>query len=90
MVSCSCCTLGATYIMALDELWSKLLKGGYIRDSIVRGIFVGVIKGDTRSLDYSSDSFCYLGPCRIRLLAESFSGPVLTLMKRVTFESSVV
>ena len=34
------------------ELQSKLLKGGYIGDYI--GKIVGVIKEDTRSLDYSS------------------------------------
>ena len=36
-----------------DELLSKLLKGGYIGDYI--GEYYGVIKEDTRSLDYSSD-----------------------------------
>ena len=32
-----------------NELESKLLKGGYIEDSI------GVMKGDTRSVDYGSN-----------------------------------
>ena len=39
------------------ELYSKLLRGGYIRDYI--GECYRVIKGDTRGLDYSS--------CRIRV-----------------------
>ena len=33
------------------ELQSKLLKGGY---RVISGITIGAIKGDTRSLDYSS------------------------------------
>ena len=37
------------------ELKSKLLKGGYMGDYI--GTTIGVIKGDTRSLDYSSYGF---------------------------------
>ena len=37
------------------RLWSKLLKGGYIKDDI--GEYYRVLKGETRSLDYSSDSF---------------------------------
>ena len=35
-----------------SELQSKLLNGGYI--GIIYGTTIGVIKGDTRSLDYSS------------------------------------
>ena len=35
--------------MSSHELWSKLLKGGF-----GRGVTVGFIKGDTRSLDCSS------------------------------------
>ena len=36
-------------VLTTYELWSKLLKGGYIGDYI--GTTIGVIKGDTRSLD---------------------------------------
>ena len=35
------------------ELESTLLKGGYV-GGIISGSIIGVIKGDTRSLDYST------------------------------------
>ena len=35
------------------ELWSKLLKGG-LKKGMIEGTAIGVIKGDTRSLEYSS------------------------------------
>ena len=38
------------------ELWSRLLEGGLYGGSY-KGTTIGVIKGDTMSLDYSS---CYL------------------------------
>ena len=37
-------------------LQSKLIKGGYIGD----GTIMGLIKGDTRSLDYGSFALAYL------------------------------
>ena len=42
------------------ELQSKLFKGGYLGN--IWGSIIGVIKGDTRSLDYSS----YSDPLLIR------------------------
>ena len=39
------------------ELQSKLLKGGHVGDCI--GTTVGVIQGDTRSLDYGSYIYIY-------------------------------
>ena len=41
----------------VQGLESELLKGGYI--GILLGTTVGVIKGDTRSLDYGSDAFLW-------------------------------
>ena len=46
--------------MGIYELWSKLLKGGYIGDYI--GDYYRGYKGDTRSFDYSSygsRSYCH-------------------------------
>ena len=59
---------------------SKLLKGGYIGDDI--GSTIGVIKGDTKSLDYSSYGLVsvvaslrigYMGLCQNKGLL--FGGP---------------
>ena len=41
------------YRVRVSGLGSKLLKGGLYR-GLYRGITIGGIKGDTRSLDYSS------------------------------------
>ena len=50
--------------VALHELESKLLKGGYIGEYM--GSIIGVIKGGTRSLDYGShelESKLHAGGC---------------------------
>ena len=64
------------YNEASYELSSKLLKGGYIRD--YTGGYYGVIKGDTRSSDYSSYVTFY---CQSKVCHESFSDKHLSFTR---------
>ena len=48
--------MSGSFYKELYELKSSLIKRVYI--GILQGIIMGLIKGDTRSLDYSS----YVGP----------------------------
>ena len=43
------------------ELYSKLLKGWLYRGIYIYGTIIGLIKGDTRNLDYSSAEYqCFI------------------------------